>query len=352
MDFPNSTHPARTGSPLWRRHGALALVVALGVLIVGCEARNGGEEDQVTSDGSASQAAASQFADVVNSENSTTGYAWLLPIPPRPSFVARALEALSPIRTAHAAAGYSCGTATPTWTGAFPNLAYTPPTPCTLTYGSGATASIDWSGSWSLVFTGAGCLGGNAQGLIGSSAPCSASRTTATIQRDVTFSSHVYTTTWNTLVPSGYAQSVSGPVVGQCAAAQNCPSSVPIGTGQRSFTIPGTHVQYRIDGVLFKDHTVSTAAPIVVRGSGDLRTVLSGTVQMQHNLAQVTSTTSVLAALTYSTACPYPTGGSLRTTFSGSMFAGKVETIGFGPNCGDASITLISGTVKPVRLTN
>jgi hypothetical protein len=207
--------------------------------------------------------------------------------------------------------------------------------------------AIRIQGSESLSWTGAGCCTANP--LSASSAtPCSFTRRTvdATGKSDPLKSSiGSNSITLDTETPSGYDQSLSG---GFTVACQGTASN-PTCEGQRQIMISGAHYTGKTDRSQW-DHTVSTDAPIVEQGHGASRQILSGKIRVQHNLAHVTSVTTVQETLTHSAGCCYPTGGSILTTFEGGKLDGKTETMSFGPQCGEVKFTDVTQKASGLTL--
>jgi hypothetical protein len=201
-------------------------------------------------------------------------------------------------------------------------------------------------GSESLSWTGANCC--NANPLAASSAtPCSFVRRTtdstgASDPMILSIGSNAIAL--DTETPSGFEKNVSGGFRVACIGTTQDPTC----NGQREITIMGAHYTGKTDRSQW-DHTVTTDAPLMEQGHGAGRKILSGTVRVQHNLAQVTSVTTIQSPLTHSAGCCYPTGGSVSTTFSGGKMDGKTETMEFTSKCGEVQFTDV--TSKQTGLT-
>jgi hypothetical protein len=78
--------------------------------------------------------------------------------------------------------------------------------------------------------------------------------------------------------------------------------------------------------------------------------VVTGSVIVQHNLAHYTSTTVFNDVAYGNTACCYPTGGSVTTTFSSGPNRSKTETLSFTAICGETSLTKPDGATESLTL--
>lgn len=207
--------------------------------------------------------------------------------------------------------------------------------------------AIRINGSESLIWTGASCC--TATPLSASSTtPCSFTRRTIdSTGKSDPLSSAIGSNavTLDTENASGYDKSLSGGFSVTCQGT----SSDPTCNGQREITIAGAHYTGKTDRSQW-DHTVSTDAPIVEQGHGASRRILSGTVRVQHNLAQVTSLTTIKDPLTHTAGCCYPTGGSISTTFTGGKLDGKTETMTFSSKCGEVQLATVTQKVTGLTL--
>lgn len=206
--------------------------------------------------------------------------------------------------------------------------------------------AIRIEGSQTLTWTGASCCTSTPLAA-SSTTPCSFSRRTINASGTadpVIRSVGSHSVTLNTEDSSGYDVKKSG---GFTVTCQGNGSDNTCG-GQRSIVIAGAHYS-GISGRGDWDHTVSTDVPLVEQGSGASRRVLSGTLRIQHNVGQYTSIMKIQTALTHTSGCCFPTGGSAVTTFSGGKLDGKSETVTYGPACGDA--TLVTSDQKSSGLT-
>ncbi|MGZ3688751.1 MAG: hypothetical protein ACXWPM_01045 [Bdellovibrionota bacterium] len=105
-------------------------------------------------------------------------------------------------------------------------------------------------------------------------------------------------------------------------------------------------------------HTVyTTGSGLGITDSSATKSV-TGTLVVLHNLEKVTGT-STFNAVTFTSTCCTPTGGSISTLFSAgaangnanSKFIGKTETLAF-TGCGTANFTDITGTTSAVTLSH
>jgi hypothetical protein len=354
---------------MFRQLGAPVFAVIC-IVLISCEARNSGEDEQIgTTDGTGSQVAVAAIADATDSADTFTGIALSVPRRP-PMLLARAAELLNPVRTAYAAQGatYSCpGKLTPgNWniTGSTTEE-YTPPD-CEIVYASGGSGSVVWTGTWTLTYSGgASCVPAIPGGLVRKGGaqvdvPCTMTRTSTQptgMVRTVTGPFGKIVVTEDTQHPGGYDPSIATSdtgVVEACDTAAGCPNPAVRGSGIRVIRIGGTHLVSDRNGKTSWNHTVSTdpADPLVVTGFGPSRVVQSGSLIVQFNAAGITIRTTVRDPLVHMAMCPYPTGGSLSSSFSGGKLTGKSETIVFGTPCGQATITLEDGAKQQVTLTN
>jgi hypothetical protein len=222
---------------------------------------------------------------------------------------------------------------------------------CRVTWRNGDTASSAWDGSFTLVY-GSSCDDQHA--FIGhQAADCSLTRTTGpsgntrTLTRR-TGNSHSVTHNTNG-AGSGYDPSVlpapnDDGVIVTCGAG-GCDSD---GT----LVISGSHLTGTVttaadDTATRWDHTVTGTVALATTAAGR---VVSGTVTVEHNLAQRTSTTA-FNGVTYSDAsCCFPTSGSVATTMQNGRRAGKTETLTFGSLCGEAILTTFGGDTVALTL--
>ncbi|MFL5813972.1 MAG: hypothetical protein ACJ763_10380 [Bdellovibrionia bacterium] len=196
--------------------------------------------------------------------------------------------------------------------------------------------AIRIQGSESLTWTGASCC--TATPLTASSmTPCSFTRRTVDntgasdpLKRSIG-SNYVML---DTETVSGYDKSLSGGFNVTCQGTTGNATC----DGQREISITGAHYTGKASSLAW-DHTVSTDAPIIEQGHGNSRKILSGTIRVQHNLAKVTSITTIKDTLTHTAGCCYPTGGSISTTYAGGKLDGKTEIMSFTSKCGETSLT-------------
>jgi hypothetical protein len=182
-----------------------------------------------------------------------------------------------------------------------------------LTFGAGATCSTFVSGS----MPSSGTLTRNLNAV----------RTSPLTSVAVTIDSNSAT---------GWSSSVSGG------------TTITFGSGTRSITINGVNLAAASNGTTRWNHTVSTTAPIVVSGVGNTKTVTSGTVLVQHNIARYNATAAVSQTLIWTNSCCHPTSGKITSTLTGSVTG--TETLEYGPSCGSATITNRDGQQSSINL--
>lgn len=130
---------------------------------------------------------------------------------------------------------------------------------------------------------------------------------------------------------SGTFASVSGGIVVTCKSA-DCTT----GNG-RKVDIPGMHrIAYDSSGTVLLDQSYSTVSSLSITGTGTSRQISSGVVLVQHNLAAIEATSTVISPLTFTAGCCFPTGGTMSTQFTSGLIGS--ETMAFGPTCGSASV--------------
>jgi len=319
-------------------------VIGLGVcLLTGCPAT---ETDEL----SGSEVAVSAVSGALNNTESQSALG-LNPLPrERRSATAWLWDKLNPIRPAWAATWTCSGAAlTPKWSGpAADPYAYTPAS-CSVTLRNGKTASAVWSGDFILNY-GASC-DASSPFMDNQVANCTLTRTTAADgntrtwtglkgnSKSITHNTFGAGTGWDSTVAP--APSNDGVIL--ACGATGCAAS-------RTLTISGSHLTGEADSLLRWDHTVSTGpGGINVTGSGGVR-VVNGSIIVQHNLAHYTSTTTFDAVAYGDTACCYPTGGSVTTTFSSGPNRNKTESLVFTAVCGEATLTKPDGTSESLTL--
>jgi hypothetical protein len=79
------------------------------------------------------------------------------------------------------------------------------------------------------------------------------------------------------------------------------------------------------------------------------RTV-NGVVTVQHNIAQVTATSTFDNVVYGDIACCFPTSGKVTTLFSKGPDKTKTETLEFNGTCGSATLTEASGASQTIIL--
>ncbi|MGD0837605.1 MAG: hypothetical protein ABSB49_13265 [Polyangia bacterium] len=258
---------------------------------------------------------------------------------------------INPIAPAYAA-DWTCTGAvlTPAWSGPAADPYSYAPVSCTVTWGNGKTASAIWSSAFILNWS-TPCDPATPF-MDSQAANCSLTRTTGPGGNTRTLtgpSGETYAITHNTMgAGSGWDATVvpapsDGGVVMTCGST-GCAAS-------RTLVINGSHLTGTIDSLRAWDHTVSTsAAGISVVGAGADR-VVTGTVYVQHNLVHATSATVFDNVVYGDTACCYPTGGSVTTTFLAGLDQGKSETLRFTLLCGEATLTRTNGATAALTLS-
>jgi hypothetical protein len=350
--------------------GYLGTIIGLTICLslLGCEVlKDPTDDESQVSDGTASQEAVAQLADATDGEVLPAGVGYALYAPEKNSrghTVSRWLAEWIGGRTAMAAGISACATpAAFTIPGSAGVLSqnYTPPTGCDMSFSSGAVGEVTWAGFWTQTFSGndSNCSPNSASPhglLVGSGNPqgCSLSRESSGITRTLSIAGgNTVVVERSTRAASGYETPVAGPIVATCQPGM-CPDSNVTGSGTRAITIKGTHVRTFKNGKLIGDETISTPVAIWVTGWGTSRQIVAGSVVTQHNLAHYTSTTTVEpgSPLIFSIEdCPYPLSGALSTTFSGTKYDTKKETVTFGPQCGSATVMRTNDTPMPTSLT-
>jgi hypothetical protein len=131
---------------------------------------------------------------------------------------------------------------------------------------------------------------------------------------------------------SGFSTSVSGGTLINCTGA-NCAT--------RTVDILGINRVFKdSSGNILFNHSLSTSTPFSVSGSGGSKTISSGVLILQHNLALLVATSTISQILTFSTAYCGPTSGKVITTFSTGKSS---ETVSF--SSGSATV---SGITVPI----
>jgi hypothetical protein len=322
----------------------LVSVVGLGVsTLTGCPAT---ERDEL----SGSEVAVSTVSGALNNTESPSALG-IGPMPrERPTATAWLWNQVNPVRSAWAATWTCTGAQlNPPWSGpAADPYAYTPVS-CSVTLNSGKTASSVWSGSFILNY-GASC-DSSSPFMDNQVANCTLTRTTTADgntrtwtglkgnSKAITHNTFGAGTGWDsTVVPAPS----NGGVILACGAS-GCAAS-------RTLVISGSHLTGEADSLLRWDHTVSTGpGGINVTGTGPGR-VVTGSVVVEHNLAHFTSTTTFNDVAYGNTACCYPTGGSVTTTFSSGPNVSKTETLAFMALCGEATLTKPDGSTESLTL--
>jgi len=269
---------------------------------------------------------------------------------PKSSPLERAFAFLNPIGTAYAATWMCSGdTLSPAFSGPGADPYSFTPASCSVTWANGKGDSSKWSGPFTLSY-GASCDSTHPF-MERQAAGCELTRTTGAggDTRTITgpdgnsyaidHDTNGAGTGWDTSVTP--APNDSGVEI-TCAAG-GCSSG-------RTLVINGSHVTgtVTIDGTATTiwNHTVTSGSDgLTVTGAGADRLV-SGTVVVQHNLIQVTSTTTFSSVGYSEPLCCFPTTGSVSTTFSKGADVGKTEKVAFTAICGEAMLTKADGTIE------
>jgi hypothetical protein len=301
-------------------------------------------------DGQGSDVAVSLVSGALNNTGGSV-LGWNSPSPrAKPSTFERALELLNPVGVAWAAQ-WTCtgGTLSPAFAGPA-SYTYTPVS-CSVTWKNGDTASSVWDGTFNLVY-GPSCDDQHPF-MRHQAAGCSLTRTTGPSGNTRTLTGRAgnsHSVTHNTNgAASGYDPAAASAltddgVIVTCGAG-GCDSD---GT----LVISGSHLTGTVTTVAGGtatrwDHTVSGMVALAATAAGP---VVSGTVTVEHNLAQRTSTTA-FNDVTYGDAtCCFPTAGSVATTMQNGRRAGQTETLTFGSTCGEATLTTFSGGTVALTL--
>jgi hypothetical protein len=178
-----------------------------------------------------------------------------------------------------------------------------------------------WTGSFGLAFTGGSATCGTAL-----SAYTNGEAFTLTSSSGVVLTIGNYTLT-NTSGNSGFNNIVSGGTTVACTAT---------GCTSRTVTVSGWNRILAYSSVPVYNHTVNTSSPFAIAQSGTAKTISSGTLVLQHNLAHFVATTTVSQPVVITGGCCVPTSGSLTTTFSNGKTG--TETVNFGPTCGSGTV--------------
>jgi hypothetical protein len=123
-------------------------------------------------------------------------------------------------------------------------------------------------------------------------------------------------------------------------------------SGTRTITIHGTHKTGKgpLGGTLY-DHFIVTSTPLTVTGTRALgtRTVTGGGITVYHNLAHYTADLAFTGVTWGSSACCYPTAGSISGTLTGSITG--TTTLTFSSTCGAATYVDTTGASSLLTLT-
>ena len=314
----------------------------------GCGANNSGSGEVV--DGQGSEVAVSVVSGALNNSGGST-LGWNGPrLRARQSTFERALEMLNPVGVAWAAT-WTCtgGSLSPVFAGPA-TYTYTPVS-CSMTWKNGKTASSYWDGSFTLVY-GASCDAQHPR--IGQqAADCSLTRTTDAGGNTRTLTGpegNSYSVTHDTNgFGSGY-DSAASPAPNDNGVVVTCGASGCDTDG--TLVINGSHLTGTVATAagrtaMLWDHTV-TGTLSATASSGDW--VVNGTVTVEHNIVQRTTSTAFNSVTFGDANCCFPTAGSVTTTKQSGPHAGKYETLSFGSVCGEATLTTFSGSTVALTL--
>jgi hypothetical protein len=264
----------------------------------------------------------------------------------------RALELLNPVGMAWAAT-WTCtgGSLSPAFAGPARNPYTYTPVSCSVTWKNGRTASAIWDGSFTLVY-GRSCDA--LHPFIGhQAADCSLVRTTGAAGNTRTLTGpngDSYSITHDTNgADTGYDATVAPApsddgVIATCGAGGCDTGGTLVINGSH---LTGTVTSAAGRSAILWDHTVTGSVDVAGPPGGR---VVNGTVTVQHNIAQRTSSTA-FAGVTYGDgSCCFPTAGSVTTTKLNGPRAGKSETLSFGSACGEATLTTFGGSSVALTL--
>lgn len=322
------------------------LISALGC---GSKLPSSGTSSQTAPTSTASEVAATVASSSASSGDTTVAYSG-----PMPREGHRGLEL---IPRAYADNTWTCnlptitegGSSETTYQGAGTYL-YTPGS-CDIVYGNGATATSTWSGSWTMVYNSSCTVTGAAADFKIGKQPsnCTLTKTSSGITRSLTGpDGNIYAINHSTNgAGTGYNTNISPSNTGvqfECTAG-----SGPCTAG--TITVNGSHLTGSYNGLTFWNHTVTTGTPLSLTVTSSTKTITSGTLVVQHNLLQTTST-STFSNVVYSKAdCCFPVSGTITTTYSGGSLNGKTETLTFdGSSCGIGTVTKTDGSTATLQL--
>jgi hypothetical protein len=338
----------------WRPTRVSCAVAALlaALLVAACASPSNGVGGTGEVDSAFSDLAVGNVAGSASIGDASTGVGLIEP-PSRRNWSSH-IAGLFAIEQIAQAASFSCAT-TATWgTPSGSNIQYNPATNCTVTYANGTSGSYDVAGTWTFAFTGGtpkpgGAVSNNPTGTVVTRAATSGSVT----QSYTGSLGDTYSVTQNTATCTPYTSSVAcGGAQVTCTVAPGCPYSPGNLGGTRSIVLLGTQITGTKNGKALYDHTIATTSgnPVVVTGLGNNRVISSGQVVVYHNLARITTTTTINGPLHHELGCAYPIDGSVTTTISGGPNNGKTETVTFTSICGIATVTNPNGTKSTVAL--
>ena len=332
-----------------QRTGSLFSVLIFAACVQGgCGANKSNQGAGEAADGQGSEVAVSVVSGALNNTGgSALGWNGRRA---RQSTFDRALEILNPVGLAWAA-NWTCtgGTLSPAFAGPA-TYTYTPAS-CSVTWKNGKTASSIWDGSFTLVY-GPSCdaqhpfIGHQAGG-------CSLVRTTGASGNTRSLTGpegNSYSVTHNTNgADSGYDSTVSSLLSNQGVIVTCGASGCDTGG---TLVISGSHLTGTVTtaaggSTTLWDHTVMGTLDVAGPAAGR---VVNGTVTVEHNIVQRTSSTAFVG-VTYGDAnCCFPTAGSVSTTKQNGPRAGEQETLTFGSVCGEATLTTFSGSTLELTL--
>ncbi len=328
--------------------GRLVSVMAVSLLCA-C----GGDNASNSTDAYDSEVATSVVSGALNNSGGAT-VGWNFLPKEHPTRFARFVDAVNPIREAHAASWMCSGASlSPTFAGPG-TYSYTPAS-CSINWLTNRSASSSWSGSFSLVY-GSSCDATHPF-IANQGANCSVTRTTAVggntrtvtgpdgSSYSINHDTNGAGTGWDSTVSPAPS---NGGVVVSCAAG-GCSSG-------GSLVINGSHLTGTVTlggsgaAIQLWNHTISTGStPLSLSAAGTSR-IVSGSVTVQHNILKYTATATFNNVTYGNAACCFPTSGSVSMSFSSGPHAGKTESLSFTSVCGEASLTTASGQTTPYTL--
>lgn len=145
---------------------------------------------------------------------------------------------------------------------------------------------------------------------------------------------------------SGYNSSVSGGTTINVGSSNGDAKNLIVNT---TLTILGLNIKaITSKSKPIWEHTISSNS-LTLAINGTTKTISSGTITVQQNLAKFTGTAVISSALIWTAPCNFPTQGTITTTLSGSKTG--TESLVFQPNCSIAKLTR-NGSTKLIQLND